>query len=189
MQLLDTNSMTTLTYASNGAYTGAAATNAGTFSSVRGQAVILDTILNALRAFSGGETGNGTVFSSGLSAIGSGEVARLIEISAMLPTGVRDPDLPTVAMTTALRPAYPNPFNPTVTVVYDLAHSGRVRVAIYDVKGRLVRRLVDHVQPAGSYEVQWDGKSGRGNAMASGVYFIRLVTDRFTDHRKVVMLK
>jgi len=77
MLALDPAAMTLSTYASNGPYIGAAATNAGTFSSVRNEAVILDILNGVLRAFGLGESGNGTVFGSGL---GAGTVSSLVEI-------------------------------------------------------------------------------------------------------------
>jgi hypothetical protein len=80
MQLLDPVGMSFSVWASNGSYVGAAATNAGTYSGVRDEAVILDTGANSLRAFPLGGSGLGIVFGSDLSGTGSGELAQLIEI-------------------------------------------------------------------------------------------------------------
>lgn len=77
MLALDPTAMTFSTYASNGPYTGAAATNAGTFSSVRNEAVIFDILNGVMRAFGAGESGSGTVFGSDLRA---GTEAGLVEI-------------------------------------------------------------------------------------------------------------
>ena len=88
MLLLDPATLVFSTWASNGPYTGAATTNAGSYSSVRGQAVILDTFANSLRAYSFGETGNGTLLGSGLSDAGFGEFASMVEIHALSPTPV-----------------------------------------------------------------------------------------------------
>ena len=85
MLLVDPATLALSTWASNGPYTGAAATNAGSYSSVLGQAVILDTGLNKLRAYSIGETGNGTTFGSGLSGVGSGDLAYMVEIIVASP--------------------------------------------------------------------------------------------------------
>jgi hypothetical protein len=80
MLLIDPTTLGISTWASNGSYVGAASTNAGSYSSVRGQAVILDTFNDHLRAFSFGETGSGTSLGSGLSTFGSGELAYMVEI-------------------------------------------------------------------------------------------------------------
>lgn len=92
--------------------------------------------------------------------------------------------------TLALMQNYPNPFNPETTIAYDLpAGSARVRLSVFDHSGRVVRTLVDGDQSGGRYEVEWNGKNDRGNAVASGVYFyaLNVGTQRMT--RKLVLLK
>ncbi|MCK4546144.1 MAG: right-handed parallel beta-helix repeat-containing protein [Candidatus Eisenbacteria sp.] len=85
---------------------------------------------------------------------------------------------------------FPNPFNPGTTIGYDLpAPGGPVTLAIYDVRGRLVRTLVDqHVAP-GRHEAYWDGKGDDGKIVPSGIYFYHLSTPQGVRHRKAVMLK
>ncbi|MFH1681689.1 MAG: S8 family serine peptidase [Candidatus Eisenbacteria bacterium] len=73
-----------------------------------------------------------------------------------------------------LHGARPNPFNAATRIRFDLPESGPVRVAIYDLAGRLVRVLVDETLPAGSYEESWDGRGDRGEEAASGAYFAKL---------------
>jgi flagellar hook assembly protein FlgD len=68
----------------------------------------------------------------------------------------------------------PNPFNPRTTIRFDLPAAGTVRLAIYDVAGRLVKVLVEGEIPAGSHEAVWDGRDSAGRGMASGGYFARL---------------
>jgi hypothetical protein len=89
----------------------------------------------------------------------------------------------------ALHPNRPNPFNPTTTIAYDLPRASRVRLAIYDVRGREVRTLLDANQPAGSHQVRWDGRDARGVPAASGVYFYRLSATGFVQTKKMVLLK
>jgi flagellar hook assembly protein FlgD len=69
----------------------------------------------------------------------------------------------------------PNPFNPRTTIHFDLPAAGPVRLAVYDVAGRLVRVLVEGETPAGSHEAVWDGRDASDRAMASGSYLARLV--------------
>jgi hypothetical protein len=70
----------------------------------------------------------------------------------------------------------PNPFNPTTTIRYTLDRPGRATLRVYDVRGALVRTLVDATQTSGPREVVWDGRDARGRTVASGVYFCRLGT-------------
>lgn len=68
----------------------------------------------------------------------------------------------------------PNPFNPRVRLAFELPAAGPVRLTVFDLRGRLVRRLVDGSLPSGSREVWWDGRDDGGCALPSGVYLCRL---------------
>ncbi|MGD8414862.1 MAG: FlgD immunoglobulin-like domain containing protein, partial [Candidatus Latescibacterota bacterium] len=105
--------------------------------------------------------------------------------STVTVTGVND-QTPSVY---ALHPNYPNPFNPTTTVRYDLPAAQDVKIAIYNVRGELVRVLVDRYQAAGRHEAVWDGRNSRGESVASGVYLYRIVAGDYVDTRKMTLLK
>lgn len=84
----------------------------------------------------------------------------------------------------ALYGASPNPFNPVTKITYWVPQKAHVRVAVFDVAGHLVGRLVDDVRDRGEYSVVW-----KADMLPSGVYFCRLEVGEFTDHRKVMLLK
>lgn len=84
---------------------------------------------------------------------------------------------------------YPNPFNPETTISYGLPNDSKVELMIYNVKGQLVKTLVNDVVPAGSHSVVWNGKDESGRSVASGIYFYRLTTDKKTINKKMLMLK
>lgn len=98
------------------------------------------------------------------------------------------PDTPT-ARSTTLWNAHPNPFNPQTTIDFSLAASGAVSIAIYDVKGALVRTLVDETMTAGDHSARWNGVDEQGRTVASGIYFVRMVAGSYSQVRKIVMLK
>ncbi|HEU4365029.1 MAG TPA: FlgD immunoglobulin-like domain containing protein [Candidatus Krumholzibacteria bacterium] len=83
----------------------------------------------------------------------------------------------------------PNPFNPTTLISYSLPAREHVTVSVYDASGRLVRTLVDETRGAGSHDVQWDGRDNAGTTVGSGVYFYRLTAGKFSESKKMVMLK
>jgi hypothetical protein len=93
------------------------------------------------------------------------------------------------ALTLALHQNIPNPFNPQTTIRYDLPAPAHIRLAIFDVSGRLVRTLVDEQQAPGSREVIWTGRDDRGAAVSSGVYFYVLDVGKQRLTRKLVLLK
>lgn len=71
-------------------------------------------------------------------------------------------------------PNYPNPFNSTTHIRYQLPERGKVTLEIYNVLGQRVRTLVNEAQAAGVYTVEWDGRNGQGVSVGSGVYFCRV---------------
>ncbi|MDX2472312.1 MAG: FlgD immunoglobulin-like domain containing protein [Candidatus Krumholzibacteria bacterium] len=90
---------------------------------------------------------------------------------------------------TALAGVYPNPFNPQTRIVYDLAVGGYVDLAVYDVKGALVRRLVREVRSAGRHQVIWSGEDDAGGRVASGAYVARYIAGGIKDAQKVMVVK
>jgi hypothetical protein len=85
---------------------------------------------------------------------------------------------------------FPNPFNPTTVISYDVpAGGGRVSIRIYDVGGRLIRTLVDATETAGRKSVAWHGLDDRGSGVATGVYFYQMKATGFEKTHKMVLLK
>lgn len=79
---------------------------------------------------------------------------------------------------------YPNPFNPTTNIKFDLPKNGYANLILYDVAGREVLKLVQQNLEAGSYNYQLDAGS-----LNSGIYFIKLITNDFSQTRKMVLVK
>jgi len=84
----------------------------------------------------------------------------------------------------ALYPNYPNPFNPTTTIRYDVKETGLVSLKVFDLLGREVATLVHGEIPAGSYSIEWDAGD-----LPSGLYLCRMEAERFVETRKMVLLK
>ena len=76
-----------------------------------------------------------------------------------------------------LYPCQPNPFNPRTTLKFELPFSGRVRLAVFDLGGRLVQLLVDEDMAQGAHEVVWSGTDALGRNVGSGTYLARLEFD------------
>ena len=84
----------------------------------------------------------------------------------------------------ALHNNYPNPFNPVTNIRYQLPVTGKVKLQIFDLSGRLVQTLVDENKPAGHYSAVWNAQN-----VSSGIYFIRLRAGDFSAVKKCVKLK
>jgi hypothetical protein len=90
---------------------------------------------------------------------------------------------------TTLSQNFPNPFNPSTRIMFELKEKGLVTLKIYNVAGQLVRTLVNGARDAKSHTVLWDGANDRGSAVASGIYFYKMDTKDFSQTRKMVLLR
>jgi len=101
---------------------------------------------------------------------------------------VDDPELP-VLDKLMLKQNYPNPFNPTTTIAYSLPEASNVQLDIYNIKGQLVKSLVNAEMPAGMHSVVWDGRDMNNQAVASGVYFYRVSSPKNTQTKRMLLMK
>ena len=89
-----------------------------------------------------------------------------------------------VAIDFSLSQNYPNPFNPSTTINYSIPNASRVTLTVYDVTGRQVATLVDEVKEAGNYSHNFNA-----SGLASGVYYYKVVAGKFTESRKMLLVK
>jgi len=84
---------------------------------------------------------------------------------------------------------YPNPFNPVTTLSYYLPERSKVRLIIFDIKGREIVTLVEEIQNQGVKQINWDGKDSSGNIMSSGMYIYSLYTDDAVLYKKMLLIR
>ncbi len=89
----------------------------------------------------------------------------------------------------ALSSIYPNPFNNTTQIKFEVPKSSRVSVSVYDALGRLVKTLADKDYTTGSYRINWDGNNSSGMKVSTGIYFITMKSPEFVTTKKAVLLK
>jgi len=91
---------------------------------------------------------------------------------------------------TATLAAYPNPFNPQVSLAWSLPRPGRLDLAVYDLRGRLIRQVLQGDSVAASGQARWDGTDDAGAAVASGVYLVRMRSEHgWTSQQRVTLAK
>ena len=88
-----------------------------------------------------------------------------------------------------LKQNYPNPFNPETSIQYALPEETHVTLEIYDIRGTLMKKLVDSMQPAGDYSVSWDATDLNDRPAPSGIYLYRLSTTDYSASRRMILLR
>jgi len=84
---------------------------------------------------------------------------------------------------------YPNPFNPITSIQYQVPFKSSASLKIYNVRGELIRTLVETDQDAGVYMIIWDGLDNRGHETSSGMYVYQLISENFQQSHKMLKLK
>lgn len=84
---------------------------------------------------------------------------------------------------------YPNPFNPSTVIKFDVAKTGKVTLRIYSIEGKLVTELMNDEIKSGSYSVTWNGTDSYGTKMSSGIYFYKLQTTDYQKIGKAILIK
>ncbi len=98
-----------------------------------------------------------------------------------------DPIVPVIA--TELKSNYPNPFNPETNIAFSMKEAGAVTLEVYNVKGQLVRTLINDVKAAGNHTVVWNGKDNNGRSVSSGIYYYKMNTGKYSSTKKMIMMK
>jgi len=84
---------------------------------------------------------------------------------------------------------YPNPFNPSTTIEYEIPKAGYVKIQIYNSIGQLINTIEDDYKNPGKYSIQWNGKNSAGENLSSGIYFYRMSSNGLTLVKKMLLLK
>lgn len=84
---------------------------------------------------------------------------------------------------------YPNPFNPETTISFEIPKTDNVSLQIYNLKGQLIRTLVNDYLPAGKQSIVWNGTDNNNQPVASGVYLYKIKTGKCTKSAKMLLLK
>ncbi|HTK31870.1 MAG TPA: T9SS type A sorting domain-containing protein [Candidatus Saccharimonadaceae bacterium] len=130
--------------------------------------------------------------SFGASTVPDGQVRELFLLSRGMYTSnlpaSQHPTTEDLPVRFALRQNWPNPFSHATTIGFDLPTASRVTLDIFDLQGRLVRRVVERSFTPGHWNVQWDRQDRGGRLVGPGVYLYRIQAERFRDQKKMVLL-
>ncbi len=102
---------------------------------------------------------------------------------------ISDPNDLNIPSSNKLKPNYPNPFNPSTTIEYDLSENSDVVLSVMSISGHIVKEWEFIGQNPGTYRIQWDGRKDNGQELTSGMYIYQLKTSNFLDTKKMVYMK
>ena len=124
-------------------------------------------------------------------AYGYNEQAIIAVIETWLPaTGVEEKTITdNLPATFQLYQNFPNPFNAHTLIKYHLQEMTKVSIKIYNLLGTGIITLIDEVKTAGLYTIQWDGKDSNGKDVASGIYIYRMEAGKFTESKKLSLIR
>ena len=102
---------------------------------------------------------------------------------------VSDDDRIELPLVTGLHGNYPNPFNPSTMIAFDVSVESIVSIDIFNIRGQKVKTLVNEMYSAGSHTIEWNGTDDYGRSVSSGVYFYSMRAGEYTEMRRMVLLK
>jgi len=79
---------------------------------------------------------------------------------------------------------FPNPFNPTTTIKFEISKSSNVKISVFDITGKEIETLVNEKLNAGTYQTEWNGTS-----YSSGIYFYKMITDGYVETKRMILLR
>lgn len=109
-------------------------------------------------------------------------------VNATVGHGGQNPS-PEIPLITGIKSVYPNPFNPSTTITVGLSKKSNVQVAIYNLKGALIRQLDSGTKDAGTYNMLWNGLTDDGQTCGSGIYLLKLTADGKSTQAKLTLMK
>lgn len=133
----------------------------------------------------------------------AGSTVQAIETYVQISTN--DPDMPSIAIPLSVNPSsnenlvnptitalngnFPNPFNPVTSIRFSLKEAGNVKLSIYNMKGQLVRSLVNAPMNAGNHQLVWNGRDDNGSPVSSGIYLYRMEAGSYRATQKMMLMK
>jgi hypothetical protein len=129
-------------------------------------------------------SGNGNLYPVWMSNYGTGQIFKtwysIINYSTIGIKKINEK----IPVSFILKQNYPNPFNPSTKINFSVPRSLYFKLIVYDVTGKEVKTIVDQQMSPGNYETEFDGTS-----MASGLYFYKLIADKFTETKRMILIK
>ncbi|KAA3606901.1 MAG: T9SS C-terminal target domain-containing protein [Calditrichaeota bacterium] len=147
------------------------------------------TTSNSYSFVDNSEFRNGETYTYYISDVETNGVETKHEESAQSVKFILDGEVTQTKLDYELAQNFPNPFNPSTTINFQIKKDQRVKLQVYNLNGQLVKELVNEKMNKGSHSVNWNGTDQNGNQVSSGTYFYKLTSGTFTQTNKMILLK
>jgi len=104
-------------------------------------------------------------------------------------TSVFEGEIPNASTENYLISNYPNPFNPTTTIAYNMIEDGNVSIEVFNIKGQLVKTLINEHMTVGDQTITWNGTDNNNHTVSSGVYFYKMKSGNYSSAKKMILMK
>ena len=145
----------------------------------------VDLVLHFRTQESGIQSGDTQVRLSGSTFAGEA----IAGVDAIETKGARSKPIAATPISYDVSPNFPNPFNLSTQIAYQLPEAGEVSLVVYNMLGQPVRKLVRGFREVGYYQATWDGRDDRGQVVGNGVYLYRFVSNGLSQTRRMLLLK
>ena len=129
------------------------------------------------------------VHDTGNSTVGAVLRADAVKLQMLDPSGIEADEAHQNPHTFQLNQNFPNPFNPTTTIGYQIPYDSKIKLTIFDIRGQEIVTLTEGYQSVGHHELQWSGINQAGQTVSTGVYFCRLISDNSQQTIKMLYLR
>jgi FlgD Ig-like domain len=129
---------------------------------------------------------NGTIYEAGVAAVHDEGASAMVTLEFTYEGTGAGNNLPLV---TEIIGNYPNPFNPVTNISYSVKEVGNVTLEVYNLKGQLVKTLVNDIKEAGEFTTTWSGTDNSNKSVSSGVYFYKMKAGNYQETKKMILIK
>ena len=117
------------------------------------------------------------------------DIENFSELEAVFETDLNIDEQSSVPVSSKLHPAYPNPFNNSIVIPFDVHAHGNITITISNILGQKIKSFNFNNYEPGTYDIKWNGLNGKNIPVSGGVYIVSFNTQINSDFQKIILLK
>ncbi len=117
------------------------------------------------------------------------DAIRFVSFDTTITVGISSENNSALPLKASLSQNFPNPFNPSTTIAFELKETAHVQLMVYNILGERISTLLDATRQNGSHQIRWNGKDDNGLPVSSGIYFYRFIFDDHFQQKKMILIR